>query len=114
MHTIKVQPLFYDYIKLGTKRIELRLLDEKRSLIKLGDVIRITKEPDNIEYTDVIVTGLLNYKTFKDLLTDFDISILADVNYQKEKLLAELEKYYPKTKQEEYSALGIRFELITK
>lgn len=43
MHTIKVQPLFYDYIKLGTKRIELRLLDEKRSLIKLGDVIRITK-----------------------------------------------------------------------
>ena len=33
---------------------------------------------------------------------------------RKEKLLAELEQYYPKTKQEEYSVLGIRFELITK
>lgn len=114
MHTIKVQPLFYNYIKDGTKRIELRLLDEKRSLIKLGDTIRITKEPENLEYIDIIVTGLLNYKNFQDLVADFDISVLADTTYQKEKLLAELEKYYSKEKQEKYSVLGIRFELITK
>lgn len=35
MHTLKVQPLFYDYIKTSTKRIELRLLDEKRQQIHL-------------------------------------------------------------------------------
>ena len=37
MHTLKVQPLFYDYIKTGTKRIELRLLDEKRKNIPCFD-----------------------------------------------------------------------------
>ena len=43
MHTLKVQPLFYDYITTGTKRIELRLLDEKRKNIHLKDTIRITQ-----------------------------------------------------------------------
>lgn len=112
MQTLKVQPLFYDYIKNGTKRIELRLLDEKRKSINLNDVIRITKEPENIEYLDIVVTALLNYKDFSTLLNDFSIDIVADKTYSKEKLLNELEKYYPKEKQEEYSVIGIRFDLL--
>ena len=29
-HILKLQPKFFDFIKDGTKRIELRLFDEKR------------------------------------------------------------------------------------
>lgn len=112
MHTLKVQPLFYDYITTGTKRIELRLLDEKRKNIHLKDTIRITKEPENIEYTDVVVTGLLNYKDFSGLLNDFDISMLSDKTYSKVSLLNELEKFYPIEEQQQYSVVGIRFELL--
>lgn len=112
MHTLKVQPLFYDYIKTSTKRIELRLLDEKRQQTHLNDTIRITKEPENVEYTDVVVTGLLNYKDFESLLNDFDISMVADKTYSKDSLLKELEKFYSKEKQQQYSVVGIRFELL--
>lgn len=112
MHTLKVQPLFYDYIKTSTKRIELRLLDKKRQQIHLNDTIRITKEPENVEYTDVVVTGLLNYKDFESLLNDFDISMVADKTYSKDSLLKELEKFYSKEKQQQYSVVGIRFELL--
>ena len=38
-HELKLRPKYYDYILNGTKRIELRLNDEKRSSIKLGDII---------------------------------------------------------------------------
>lgn len=30
IHDLKLQPNFYDFIYKGTKRIELRLYDEKR------------------------------------------------------------------------------------
>lgn len=112
MQTLKIQPLFYNYIKNGTKRIELRLLDEKRKNIQLNDIIRITKEPENTEYIDIVVTGLLNYKDFSTLLNDFPIEIFADKTYSKEQLLTELEKFYPKEKQQQYSVVGIRFELL--
>ena len=29
-HELKLQPNFFNYVKYGTKRIELRLYDEKR------------------------------------------------------------------------------------
>jgi len=36
-HEMKLQPKFFDFIKSGTKRIELRLYDEKRRNIELED-----------------------------------------------------------------------------
>lgn len=38
-HEMKLQPKYFDYILNGTKRIEIRLNDEKRKKIKLGDKI---------------------------------------------------------------------------
>lgn len=36
MHEMKLQPEYYNFILNGTKRIEIRLYDEKRQCIKLG------------------------------------------------------------------------------
>ena len=33
-HELKLQPNFFNYVKYGTKRIELRLYDEKRQKIR--------------------------------------------------------------------------------
>ena len=110
--TLKLQPEFYNYMLNGTKRIELRLNDKKRQEIKLGDTIKILKEPNLDESFEVKVIGLLRYNSFADMFNDFDIDILADKSMTKEKLLNELEKYYPKERQEEYGVLGIRVEVI--
>lgn len=110
-HKIKLQPQYYDYVLNGTKRIEIRLFDEKRKLINIGDKIEILKEPDYLESFEVEVIGLLRYKDFESLFNDFDISILADSSISKEELLSDLEKFYPKEKQEEYGVLGIRIEI---
>ena len=42
-HEMKLQPKYFDYILNGTKRIEIRLNDEKRKKIKLGDKIKFLK-----------------------------------------------------------------------
>lgn len=111
-HKIKLQPQYYHFILSGTKRIEIRLFDEKRQQINLGDTIQFLKEPDLNESFNAKVIGLLRYNTFEDLFKDFDISILADKSITKDKLITDLEQFYPKDKQNKYGVLGIRIELI--
>ena len=107
---MNLQPKYFDFIKDGTKRIELRLYDEKRQSIKLGDTIEFAKSEGEKFKAEVI--GLLRYNSFADLFEDFDISILADSSMTKQELLEVLEEFYSEEKQAEFGVIGIRIKLI--
>ena len=109
---MKLQEKFFNFIKSGTKRIELRLYDEKRKQIELGDEIEFAKNDDDGDRIRVKVVGLLRYASFEELFRDFDIKILADEDMTKNELLTELGHFYSEEKQKEYGVLGIRFELV--
>lgn len=108
---MKLKEDYYNYIFNGTKRIELRLNDEKRQTIRVGDRIKFLKEPELQEYFIASVVDLLHYNSFENLFNDFDISILADNSLTKKELLNALEEFYTKEKQEKYGVLGIKIEL---
>lgn len=112
IHEMKLQPEYFNFILNGTKRIEIRLNDEKRQNIKLGDKIKFLKEPDLNESFEAQVIGLLRYNSFEETFKDYDISILSDKSMTKEELISVLEQFYTKEKQEKYGVLGIRIELI--
>ena len=107
---MNLQPKYFDFIKDGTKRIELRLYDEKRQLIQLGDIIEFAKSDD--EKFKAKVIGLLRYNSFADLFEDFDISILADSSMTKQELLNVLGEFYSEERQAEFGVIGIRIKLI--
>lgn len=111
-HEMKLQPKYYNFILNGTKRIEIRLYDEKRQQIKIGDVIKFLKEPELNDSFNSKVVGLLRYNSFEEMFKDFDISILSDESMTKDELISVLEQFYTKEKQEKYGVLGIRIELI--
>ena len=94
IYEMKLQPKYYDFITSGTKRIEIRLFDEKREKIKLGDIIEFKKMPNLDESFQAKVIGLLRYDSLDNLLDDFDISLLADKSMTKKELKNELEKFY--------------------
>lgn len=110
IHEMNLQPKYYDFIKDGTKRIELRLYDEKRQKIELGDVIEFAKTEDEKFRAEVI--GLLRYKSFPDLFEDFPIEILADKSMTKQELLEVLGEFYTPEKQAEFGVVGIRLKLL--
>ena len=110
IHEMKLRPEYFDFINNGTKRIELRLYDKKRELIKLGDTIRFLKEPEKTEKLEVKVVGLLRYNSFDDLLKDFPIEKLADKSITKKELKSSLETFYTLEEQKKYGVLGIRIE----
>ena len=111
IHEMKLQPEYYNYILNGTKRIEIRLYDEKRRMIQGGDKIRFLKEPDLKESFIANVVDLIRYNSFEELFKDYDISLLADFSMTKEELLKDLEVFYTKEKQKEYGVLAIKIEL---
>ena len=109
-HQMNLQPKYYDFIKNGTKRIELRLFDEKRQQIELGDIIKFSKSETEVLETKVI--GLLRYNSFEELFEDYDISVLADASITKEQLLEALNEFYTPEKQKKFGVIGIRFKLL--
>lgn len=92
MHEMKLQEKYYDYILNGTKKIEIRLNDEKRSLIKIGDAITFYKMPKLNESFTAKVIDLVKYNSFDDLFKDYDIDILADKSMTKNELKDDLER----------------------
>ncbi len=108
-HRMKLQPEFFDKIKSGQKKIEVRLFDNKRKEIKLGDIIEFKKEPEQTENLKTEVIELLNYKTFVDLINDFPITDFGCSN--KEYLLKSLYNFYSKEDEDKYTVLGIKIRL---
>ena len=69
-HEMKLQPKYYDYILTGTKRIEIRLNDEKRQAIQLGDKIKFLKEPNSHKAHELLHTYYSDKlkNSYKDLV----------------------------------------------
>ena len=109
-HKMHLKEPYFSYIKGGTKRIELRLFDDKRRRIDLGDFIEFSGSNDKSVQARVV--GLLRYDSFVDLCKDFDIAILADKVATKDDLIATLDEFYSPEKQAQFGVIGIRFELV--
>lgn len=109
-HVMKLQAYSFDKIRGGEKTIEVRLYDEKRKEIKLGDKIEFKREPEQHETVNTEVVGLLNYKSFEDLVADFPAN---NFGYSdKTELLSAIYGFYKKEDAEKYSVLGIRIKLL--
>ena len=51
---MKLLPQYFNYIKNGTKRLELRLNDEKRKQLKINDIITFEELSETKEYLNTI------------------------------------------------------------
>lgn len=111
IHEMKLQEEYFNYIKNGTKRIELRLLDEKRKKIKIGDRIIFTNVNNIEDKIKTNVVALLNYDSFINLINDFNIELLADKSLSKEHLISVLNEFYSKEEQDKYGVLGIKIDI---
>ena len=107
IHVMKLQKDYFNYIQKGTKKIEIRLNDEKRQLIKIGDTIKFLKLPELKESLNVKVINIVKYNSFEELVNNNDISLLADKSITKNELLNILNSIYSKEEQKKYGVIGI-------
>ncbi len=110
IHEMKLQANSFDKIKSKEKTIEIRLYDERRKGIRIGDIILFKKEPEQVETIKAEVVALLNYKTFADLGNDFAGSYFG---YEKgSDILKNIYNFYTKEQEAEHTVLGIKIKLL--
>ena len=107
-HRMRLVDFAFRAIKNGEKDIEVRLNDEKRQLIKIGDII-VFEHMDTKEIIKVKVVNLYKYDSFSELFNLFDHKRLGLKDDDDASIM---DKFYTKEEQKLYGALGIEIKLI--
>ena len=110
-YIMKLNPKYFEYMKNGTKRVEIRLNDEKRKDLKIGDEIIFQKEPELKEELYTQIVSLNIKRNFKELIEELDVSEYADESESEEEFLNDLYKFYTKEQEEKYGVVGIQIKI---
>ena len=108
IHKMNLVDWAFNELKNGNKTIEVRLNDEKRQKLKIGELIVF----NNIETGELLKTQIINkhlFKNFKEFFETFNsqqLGIKAEDNY----LI--MNKFYSQEQQEKYQALAIELKLV--
>ena len=109
IHKMKLNPAPFEMMKSGQKTIELRLYDDKRQLINVGDEIVFTNTVTG-ETLQTKVLKLHRFDSFADLYKSLP---LLKCGYTSEILHKaspeDMGKYYSVEEQTKYGVVGIEF-----
>ena len=111
IHEMKLNNKAFNNIKSGIKKFELRLYDDRRKNINLGDTI-IFHNLNNLNDTiSVTVLALLRYPSFADFFKDIDYRLCGTANSLEEKL-KRIHTFYTLEQEQENGILAIKIQLI--
>ncbi len=112
-HNMNLNQEPFELIAKGLKTIELRLLDEKRQGIKIGDTITFTNLSNADEQVRCKVKGLFTFENFTELYNSLPLD---KCGYMPDEIKTaspkDMELYYSTEKQAKHGVVGIEIELI--
>lgn len=101
-HSMKLRREPFEKIRDGRKTVELRLYDEKRRQIAVGDTVTFRCEEEKLT---VRVVGLHRFSDFGALYAALPHSALGSDDPK------DMEAYYALEEQQKYGVLGIEMEV---
>ncbi len=108
-HEMALNPAPFSLIKSGTKRVEMRLYDEKRQGVKEGDLVRFRNRESGEELT-VSVVAPRRFPDFAALYNAYDKVALGYLENEQASP-SDMEEYYTREDIEKYGVLAIEIEL---
>ena len=112
-HVMNLTPAPMQEIRTGNKTIELRLNDEKRKQISVGDTIKFINTEDSNDTLRVKVVDLFLFSSFAEL---YDNLPLLNCGYNEDNTNTaspdDMEMYYSREKQNKYGVVGIEISLL--
>ena len=112
-HVMNLTPAPMQEIRTGNKTIELRLNDEKRKQISVGDTIKFINTEDSNDTLRVKVVDLFLFSSFAEL---YDNLPLLNCGYNEDNINTaspdDMGMYYSREKQNKYGVVGIEISLL--
>ena len=112
MHHMHLRQKPFDQMDRGRKTLELRLWDEKRRQIRVGDVIRFENTDDETDVLHMEVTEVLCFPSFAELYRSVS---LADCGYAPGEPASpeDMDAYYTPEQQARWGVVAIRVAELT-
>lgn len=110
-YNLNLRPEPFEAIKSGLKTIEMRLNDEKKSLIKVKDLLIFTNE-ETKEILKCEVIAKYAYSSFVELYKHHHKK---DLGYQENEIAdpSDMEIYYSKEKIAKYGVLSFKIKILS-
>ncbi len=108
-HEMRLHPYPFKQIKDGSKTIEIRLNDEKRQQIKVGDKIEFSSRVELENKIMTKVVDLLYFPTFSELFDAYPPEVFGVKT--KEELMGVYEYYTPED-EKKYGVVGIKIKYL--
>lgn len=107
VHQMGLYGEYFDSIKEGKKMVEVRLNDDKRRKIKIGDTIEFIKVPEKSETLRAQVAELREYDTFKDMYEDIPFKDFDCEGWTLEEMINGTYDIYAPEQEKKWGALAI-------
>lgn len=109
-HQMGLYGEYFNAIKEGRKRIEVRLNDDKRREIKVGDIIEFIEVPSQAQILHVQVTDLIVYDTFEKMYKEIPFKDFDCDGWTMKEMIEGTYDIYTKEQEKEWGALAITIQ----
>ena len=111
VHEMKLKPQYFDLIKCGKKIYEIRLNDEKRQQMKIGDSLIFKREPEMIELLNTKIENLIYFETFEEMIQTLSPEQIGFKDSIKSEILDLYYRFYTKEEEKKYGVVAIKVRI---
>ncbi|WP_099364227.1 ASCH domain-containing protein [Fredinandcohnia onubensis] len=112
VHRMGLYGEYFKAIREGKKKVEVRLNDEKRRTIKVGDAIEFIKVPEQDEIVKVEVTKLRKYDTFQSMYKDIPFEDFDCEGWTMKEMIEGTYEIYTSEQEKKWGALAISIKIV--
>ena len=110
-HQMKLQEKDFNLIKDGVKVYEVRLNDEKRKEVEIGDFIEFSNNSNLDEKITCLVRSIFNFDSFKYMTDNLSADKLGLEGLTKNKIIDLYHEFYSKEDEEKYGVVAFWIEV---
>lgn len=111
-YEMKLKDKYFNLIKDGKKIYEIRLNDEKRQQINVGDIVVFKKEPNLVEKIDTIVNDLIHFKSFEEMANALPFEKVGFLNRTVEEVVDAYHEFYSEEDEKKYGIVAIKVNVL--
>lgn len=111
-HEMKLRAIYFDKIVLGEKVFEVRLNDEKRKAIAIGDTIIFKKLPELEKEIETVVTDLIHFKSFTEMAKNLSSTEIGFEDCSEKSIVDAYHEFYSVEDENKFGVLAIKVKCL--
>lgn len=112
IHNLNLKEVYFNLVKDKIKTFEVRLFDEKRKLINVGDTIIFTCGDDKNPTLETRVVSLLQFESFEKMASYIPSRLIGFENCTINQIIDTYHKFYTPEQEKFYGVLAIEVQVI--